>query len=205
MNLAFKFVQIQRKVSTELVTILIIKALTLQNWDEMIVTSFPSSMFNPILSQYWAFGWMTSVEYQILLNLIFFLFFRIFIFLLQKNGMLVFGGFTLSLSYQLRWSLSYSDNFIYFSENLIFFLKNGSFFWERRILILGLGQQLGWSLKLINLRMRLIANFFNIMLKKLVMSLIFKLISLRLQPNCQSSPSIISSHLQKIELPLYLL
>ena len=51
-------------------------------------------------------------------------------------------------------------------------------------IIKGLGYQLGSSLKLNNLRVRLGTNFFNIMLKKLVLSLILKLISLRLQPNC---------------------
>ena len=43
---------------------------------------------------------------------------------------------------------------------------------------------LGWSLKLINLRVSLSTNFFNIMLKKLVPGLILKSISLRLLPNC---------------------
>ena len=67
---------------------------------------------------------MTSVEYQILLNLIyFFLLFRIFIFLLQKNGMLVFGGFTLSLSYQFGWSLSFLIISFIFQKMLNFFEK----------------------------------------------------------------------------------
>ena len=48
----------------------------------------------------------------------------------------------------------------------------GNFLWRGEDIIEGLGSQLGWSLKLINLRRRLCTNFFNIMLKKLVLSLI---------------------------------
>ena len=59
-----------------------------------------------------------------------------------------------------------------------------SFLWRGEEIIEGLGEQFGWSLKLINLIMRLSTNFLIIMLKKLVPSLILKLISLRLQPNC---------------------
>ena len=47
-----------------------------------------------------------------------------------------------------------------------------SSFWRGEEIIEGLGQQLGWSLKLINLGMRLSTNFFNVMLKKLVLNLI---------------------------------
>ena len=73
-----------------------------------------------------------------------------------------------------------------------FFLLFFRFFFEKWVtlklgmekIIKGLGQQLSWSLKLIILRMRIGTNFFNIMIKELVLSLILKLLSLRLQPNC---------------------
>ena len=62
----------------------------------------------------------------------------------------------------------------------IFFLKCVILLLGMEEVIKGLGQQLGWSLKLINFRMRLGTNIFNTRLKKFILSLILKLISFRL-------------------------
>ena len=146
----------------------------------MIITSFLFCMFNPILNWYWAFGWMTSIEYQTLFVFTFFSdsFFP------RKMGFQFLEGcccFGTELSVGLDPQLFFIS--LFFSD-FCFFWKMGHYFLGVEEQIKGLGYQLGWSLKQINLRMRIGTNFFNIMLKKLVLSLIIKLISLRLQPNC---------------------
>ena len=72
-------------------------------------------------------------------------------------------------------------------------------FWGMKVMIEGLG----WNVKLINFKMRLGTNFFKIMLKKLIVSLISKLISLRLQSYYYSSTTFISSPLHEKELPCF--
>ena len=76
-------------------------------------------MFNPILSWYWAFGWMTSVEYQILLNLIFFSSsFQNFHFSSSEKWNAGFWRVYFVTELSVRLEPKFSDNFIYFSENV---------------------------------------------------------------------------------------